>query len=119
MKRIVLSAIFFAALGANGASALYCGSALVAEGENKFVVLQKCGQPSYSDTRFEFLPTGAVLPYGANGFPYGPNGYYRVGPLQPVTVDEWVYNFGPTQLMPRLLFRDGVLVKIAFLGYGS
>jgi hypothetical protein len=51
----------------------------------------------------------------------------RVGtPQQPillqrevfVQVEEWVYNFGPTQFMQLLVFEEGRLVKIQNLDYG-
>ena len=43
------------------------------------------------------------------------------GPLErqsSVQFDVWYYNFGRHQLMRRLLFRDGVLLREETLGYG-
>jgi uncharacterized protein DUF2845 len=39
----------------------------------------------------------------------------------PTHVDKsvWVYNFGPTQLIYRLTFRENTLVKIETGGYGG
>jgi hypothetical protein len=38
--------------------------------------------------------------------------------VREVRVEEWVYNFGPTQLMSSLIFENGRLVRIRTLGYG-
>lgn len=38
--------------------------------------------------------------------------------MRQVVIDEWVYNFGSTQLMPQLLFENGRLISIRSLGYG-
>jgi hypothetical protein len=35
-----------------------------------------------------------------------------------VSVEAWVYNFGPNKLMRRLRFENGVLAQIETLGYG-
>jgi hypothetical protein len=98
---------------AAGAQALYCGTSLVREGRSKYAVLQACGQPAYTDSRVDYRPVSGS--YG----PYPQNGYYPQPVILPVEVDEWVYNFGPTQLMPSLLFENGRLVKIRLLGYGN
>jgi len=35
-----------------------------------------------------------------------------------VHLEMWTYNFGPTKLMQRIWFEDGVVVKIESLDYG-
>jgi len=35
-----------------------------------------------------------------------------------VPVERWLYNFGPSRLMLRLRFEDGLLVEVQTLGYG-
>lgn len=37
----------------------------------------------------------------------------------PVPVERWRYDFGPSRLMLRLRFDDGVLTGVETLGYGS
>lgn len=108
MKRLLTIGALFAASGVCPAHALFCGSALVNEGQRKFEVLQKCGEPAFADSHVVYASPA-----------YGPYGYYGAAPAIPVIVDEWVYNFGPTQMMPRLVFRNGVLWTIRFHGYGS
>lgn len=98
------------------ASALRCGARLVTEGQSKFEVLQLCGQPAFTDGHVEYRP-------GMSN-PLGPRPLDRLEPSYPfatvreVSVEEWVYNFGSTQLMSSLVFEDGRLVKIRTLGYG-
>ena len=38
--------------------------------------------------------------------------------LASVGFEAWYYNFGPRQLLRRLVFRDGFLVREETLGYG-
>jgi len=35
------------------------------------------------------------------------------------TIDEWVYNFGPSEFMRLVTFVDGRLVYVKSLGYGT
>ena len=85
------------------AFAVRCGSNLVTEGSRDFQVRSRCGDPFYADT---YVSTEV---FGANG----PVAQYR-----DVQYDVWYYNFGPRQLMRRLVFRDGVLAREETLGYG-
>jgi len=32
--------------------------------------------------------------------------------------EVWTYNFGPTKLMQRIWFEDGVVTRVESLGYG-
>lgn len=115
MKLGLLASVPFFFVGADLANAMYCGVNLVREGQSKFDVLQLCGQPAYTDSRITYRPGSGGHGPGALGH----QGSYDPPPnIIPVEVDEWVYNFGPTQLMPSLLFEGGQLVSIRLLGYG-
>lgn len=35
-----------------------------------------------------------------------------------IPVEVWTYNFGPSRLMQRIRFENGVVVRIESLGYG-
>jgi hypothetical protein len=35
-----------------------------------------------------------------------------------IPVEIWIYNLGPSKLMRKLRFEDGVLVDIDTMGYG-
>jgi hypothetical protein len=82
---------------------LRCGSRIVAAGMLAPQVRNACGAPFWTDTfaTFEILGAG--------------------GPIEEqreVDWDVWYYNFGPSNLMQRLSFRDGQLQKVEPLGYG-
>jgi hypothetical protein len=116
MKYRAFLCLLIVAASASPALALRCGTSLVTEGQSKFDVLQRCGQPAYTDSHVEYR-SGMSNPLAPRpldslepGFPYPT--------VREVTVEEWVYNFGPTQLMPSLIFENGTLIKIRTLGYG-
>ena len=99
-------AIFFA----KPAWALRCGNQLVDIGLQKAEVLIRCGSPMSQTSRSE----SRRVPQRA-GTPQHPLLLQREVFIQ---VEEWVYNFGPTQFMQLLIFEEGRLVKIQNLDYG-
>ena len=116
MKRRLLLTACALFWSGTAAQAMYCGTRLVREGQSKYTVLEMCGQPAYTDTHIEYRPVAGN--YGPLP-PYPAQGVYPQPIILPVEIDEWVYNFGPTQLMPSLLFENGQVVKIRLLGYGN
>jgi len=84
-------------------SKFYCGDRIVAPGDSRSVVLEKCGEPAWKEVR-EDIVTGTVL---ANGTP-----------VNLVTTEEWVYNFGSTDLIRFLRFQGDRLAVIETGGYG-
>lgn len=74
---------------------LRCGQWLVRLGASEGEVQHKCGPPTeaYTDTQ-----------YDENGFAY--------------SVDRWVYNRGPYELVRTALFRGGTLVYVAVGRHG-
>lgn len=102
MRRHLLP-ILLLLLASPSAFAMRCGSRLVTDGMQDFQVRERCGAPYWTD-RYTSID---VL--GANG------------PLERqhlVQLDVWYYNFGPRQLLRRLVFRDGILLREDTLGYG-
>lgn len=83
--------------------AMRCGNRVIAEGAQDFQVRERCGEPFWTDRYSRVEVVGA----------HGPLERQRS-----VQFDVWYYNFGPRQLMRRLLLRDGVLVREDTLGYG-
>lgn len=81
-----------------GAHALRCDGGLVSEGDQKFEVLRRCGQPYYVDAWQE--------PYF---YGYAPSVGY---------MEDWYYNFGPSHLIRILRLRNGRLVDIMTGAYG-
>lgn len=123
MKRQLFLASVFLTMACDGAWAIYCGNSLVVEGQRKIDVLQRCGQPYFSDSHVIYRPSPVPAYGGIYG--QGPDGRYNgsgssvvIVPPVPVVIDEWVYNYGPLQFMPQLLFENGTLISIRFLGYG-
>ena len=97
-------------LAASPAYAFRCGSKLVTEGATRSEVAAKCGDPTEIDRRSAILRRPVTW---INGRPY------NVGEgLIEIPVEIWIYNLGPSKLMRKLRFEDGVLVDIDTLGYG-
>jgi hypothetical protein len=81
-----------------GADSLRCGSRLVSVEALAAEVLGACGEPDFID---RWDPPGATLPLAALA-----------------QVEEWYYNFGPSQLLRVLRFQHGRLSEIKSDGYG-
>lgn len=114
---MTLSSLRFAALSSlmlavtsQPAWALRCGTYLIDVGLQKAEVLNRCGSPATQDIKTERRIVRQLVGPPQNRVIYDRD-------IQ-VTIDEWVYNFGPTQFMQSLVFEDGRLVKITDLGYG-
>jgi hypothetical protein len=83
--------------------AMRCGNRLVAEGDRDVQVRGRCGDPYWTDrwSTLEVVGAGGPVERQAS-----------------VGFEAWYYNFGPRQLLRRLVFRDGFLVREETLGYG-
>jgi hypothetical protein len=116
MKYRLLLGFLFLAGSAAPAHALRCGTSVISEGLSKYDVLQRCGPPSYTDGHVEYR-SGMSNPLAPRPLDsLEPNFPYPA--VREVTVEEWVYNFGSTQLMTALVFESGTLIRIRTLGYG-
>ena len=112
-----------------GAESLQCGDKLITEGTTQAEVTARCGQPEHVDHRVIYGDSGAAMPGGlAPGNPVGGPLPGLPVPVLPgiagrsateIPVEIWTYNFGPSRLMQRIRFENGVVVKIESLGYGS
>lgn len=107
-KVLILLMGLLLVLHVGSAYALRCGSTLVSEGDHKIDVLQKCGDPVSIDTRTAHKIIQTHRKYHA--------GQREL--VIPITIEEWVYNFGPRRFMHWLRFENGRLVKIRALQYG-
>jgi hypothetical protein len=85
------------------AFALRCGNRLVSDGDRDFRVLERCGDPYWSETWI------GVDVYGRDS---------ALESQQEVEWSVWYYNFGPRELIQRLVFLDGTLQHSETLGYG-
>lgn len=118
MKRTALLAVF-TLVGCAPAAALYCGGSIVQAGDTQQEVVQKCGQPADAAVMFGMRPGGGWSPWLKDHPLIANYGiYYDLAPFAAGVTEEWIYNFGPTRMMPRLIFENGVLTTIRYHGYG-
>jgi hypothetical protein len=96
-------------LNAELAYALRCGNRLVRVGAFTAEVLDKCGAPVARDQWVEYRP----VPQPSSFVPLQDQVYL------PVTIEEWVYNFGAHRFVQKLRFEDGRLSDVQSLGYGE
>ncbi len=87
-----------------------CGRSIINERKSIEYVLEKCGQPSYSQEHTEYRV-----------FRYTPSAPYP-GIVEerviPIIIQEWKYNFGPNRFMRYLRFENGILIEIESIGRG-
>jgi len=81
----------------------YCGERIIAVGDSRAEVLEKCGEPAWQEIREDTLTEG----FRANRTP-----------VNLVTTEEWVYNFGSARLLYFLRFQEDRLAVIETGGYG-
>jgi hypothetical protein len=87
---------------APSAHALRCGSDLTHAGDYEFQVRTRCGEPFWSESHYRVESFG--------------NKDVRVE--REIQYTDWYYNFGTSQFMVRMTFRDGQLTAEEKLGRG-
>jgi hypothetical protein len=108
--------IGFALAAASPAEAMRCGVNLISTGQYSYQVLDSCGQPveQHVQTIYRSINYRDV---------YGYDDRFHRGNLSPivapVTIEEWIYDLGPNRLRRRLIFEDGLLVRIDTLDRGG
>ncbi|MGB0133031.1 DUF2845 domain-containing protein [Dokdonella sp.] len=90
-------------LASPAAFALRCGNRVVTEGDRDFQVLERCGDPYWSEAWIGVDVVGRDSPLESQ---------------REVEWNVWYYNFGPRALIQRLVFLDGNLQRSETLGYG-
>lgn len=106
MKRFLLLACLL--LTVTDALALRCGRQLVQVGDHQLEVLDKCGEPDWTEQRVAVR--GNRLRH--------PDGVLEESRYVEVVIDEWLYDFGPRKFKQLLQFENGVLKEIKNLDYG-
>lgn len=81
---------------------LRCRGKLVTEGDLKFDVINKCGEPALKETRVKEREVQIFDPVRK---------VFR-SVTRTVYVDEWTYNFGPHRFLYVVVFEDGRVVSI-------
>lgn len=82
----------------NSASAMRCGDKLVFEGDSKYTVENKCGDPVDKQIYEESVPL-----YNYAG--------YQIG-VSTRIVEKWIYQRSPTDFQYELIFDNGVVKSI-------
>ncbi|MCG6973121.1 MAG: DUF2845 domain-containing protein [Desulfobacterales bacterium] len=93
------------------ATGLRCGTHLITVGDTKPEVIARCGAPDYTEEWEE----ERIMRDFRHPFNYQKEDQWGREPFLvkvPVKFERWYYNFGPTQLIHYLKFRNGKLVKI-------
>lgn len=88
------------------AETLRCNGMIVSEGDSKVSVVYKCGEPLLKDSfcaPVVDLRTGRPVPDAVAGW---------VVPCQ--TVEEWLYDRGPGNMLAKVRLRGGVVLSIRY-----
>ena len=85
------------------AAALRCNGRVVSEGDHRFEVEERCGEPYWVESYSEYIVVGEFAP---------------VQQTVERRIEAMYYNFGPNQLMRRLVFVNNRLQREQTLGYG-
>ena len=103
LVRAALALAFLLLLAPARADTLRCNGAIAAEGDTKLSVYYKCGQPVLADA--------SCAPVYYLGVPY-PFPWGTFVPCQ--SVEEWLYDRGPGNLMATVRFRNGKVESIRY-----
>jgi hypothetical protein len=110
-KARLLAILLLLSVSPTTALGFYCDRSIINEGKSIDYVLEKCGQPSYSQEHTEYR----VLRYTPPDYPYP--GMVEERAI-PIIIQEWKYNFGPNRFMRYLRFENGILKEIESIGRG-
>lgn len=109
ISRITLMLLLLVAIHAPGfateTGTLRCDGGIVSIGDTAGEVVSKCGQPAFTSQREQKKLTD------------GPKST-RDRTITAVTVDDWIFNFGPNQFQYQLLLENGRVTRIESLDYG-
>jgi hypothetical protein len=89
--------------GVPGTLKFYCGDKIVAPGDSRANVLEKCGEPAWREIREDAITESYLL---------------DSTPVNFVTTEEWVYNFGSRRFLHFLRFQGDLLAVVETGGYG-
>ena len=95
--------------------AFRCGTQLVDEGDTKYEVLHKCGDPNYIESWEEERIQSDFGLRREYDIRTGQHYWYRAPLLvkEKVKIEEWTYNPGPTEFIRYLRFENGILTNIS------
>jgi len=100
---LILTAIPVSAL-ATDTGTMICKGGIVSVGDGAGEVVSKCGQPATATQRQDQVVDKGYR--GANA------------KLISVSIDDWIFNFGPNQFQYQVVLENGRVARIESLGYG-
>jgi len=105
--RIVIAALLAApaAGGATETGTMMCAKGIVSIGTTAGEVLAKCGQPATATSREDRRIAREWQSLGGRR-------------LTTVSIDDWIFNFGPNQFQYQVVLENGRVVRIESLDYG-
>jgi hypothetical protein len=96
------------------ADGMRCGTKLISDGDTAYQVQTRCGKPDQITQRTEKRTVSRWVEV--------PCSTGRCGTLIQDTIDvqveEWLYDFGPQQLIRTVVFEAGHLIRVVTGGYG-
>jgi hypothetical protein len=111
---VFLCIAVFSSLEMHPAFAFRCEDKLVSQGDTKFEVLSKCGEPAWIEKR----TVKKIESHDDDGSSAQRHHRDHRTLVVPVEVEEWTYNLGPGRLIQILTFENGKLMKVENGGYG-
>jgi hypothetical protein len=100
--KVRLLAILLLSVSPTTALGFKCGRSIINEGKSIEYVLDRCGQPSYSQEHTEYRVFRQTPP--------------APDIVEPIIIQEWRYNFGRNRLMRYLRFENGILKETESIG---
>jgi len=98
------------------ANSLRCDNQLVQEGDSQYEVKSLCGPPDDVQRRTEKRRVQRAVQrpcaHGSGSCVVVVDDYVEI------TVDEWIYDFGPRRFLQHLTFEGGQLVAVRSGAYG-
>jgi hypothetical protein len=101
-RTLLLAALLLQADAAFSISTMRCGHNLIELWDDKYKVLEICGEPESISYRTKII--GSTL--------HHPRRTLDIEEYEEVLVEEWVYNFGRKRIKQLLRFENGILVEI-------
>ncbi len=125
MKFMLITALLVFSVVGSYAQAFRCGQELVPDKASFYQVRRICGEPidihQWIEHRVASAPAYDQRPISQRRhFPNSPQTSIPVIPIViPINVEEWTYDFGPTQFMRVFRFENGRLRRIIQLEKGE
>src|SRR4051812_45246107 len=101
------------------ADGMRCGTKLVSDGDTLYDVQRRCGDPKFMTRKIEQRTIRRwVSGVCAPGVAQAQCGQIVERTVE-VQIDEWTYDFGPTQFVRYVIFEDGRLLRVISGSYGE